>query len=211
MTFTVSIPAPDRNLLTLAEMKDALGITDSASDAKLETLGLQLSDLISDECCIPSDGVNIPTHRSETIVETFRLNNGANPLIISRRFVSWVASITEDGTELSAADFAIERAGGLLSRLDSSGGVICWTAREVIVTYDAGFAIVPATLKLAATTVLREQWSAARRDPLLRRDSVYGVGEREYWVDSSSGSGTNNSALSGQSSAMLNSYRYYAI
>jgi hypothetical protein len=64
-------------------------------------------------------------------------------------------------------------------------------------------------LKLAAITVLREQWSAASRDPLLRRERVDGVSEMEFWVNSSSGSAM--SALSGVAASMLHPYRSVAI
>jgi hypothetical protein len=207
--FVVSAPATDRNLLTIAEMKAALGITDSDSDAALTTLGLQISDMIARECCVAADGVAAPTLKRETIVETFRLNRRVNPLRLGRRFVDSIASVVEGEVALTAADYEAKKAAGFVARLDASGGVASWPATKIVVTYFAGFATVPEPLKLAAITVLREQWSAASRDPLLRRERVDGVSEMEFWVNSSSGSATG--ALSGVAASMLDPYRYIVI
>jgi hypothetical protein len=207
--FIVSVPATDRNLLTLAEMKAALGISGSNSDAALTTLGLQISDMIARECCVAADGVTAPTLRRETIIETFRLDRRINPLRLARRFVDSITSIVEAEVTLTGADYEAEKAAGLINRLDASGGVVCWQAAKIVITYLAGFATVPEPLKLAAITVLREQWSAASRDPLLRRERVDGVSEMEFWVNSSSGSATG--ALSGVAASMLQPYRSVVI
>lgn len=195
-------------------MKAALGIADSSSDAKLATLGLQISDLITRECRVPAEGVTPPTLRRETIVETLRLAQNTQytqrpHLILSRRFVGAVSSVTVDGTALVASDYEIDKGAGLLRRLDSSGNVVCWSAAITVVTYTAGFETVPEPLKLAAITVLREQWSAASRDPLAKRETVDGIGSTEYWVNASTGA--EYGAISGPACAMLAPYRYYAI
>jgi hypothetical protein len=208
---TVSVPAPDRNLLTLNEMKSALGIAGSASDDALTVLGLQISDLISAECRVPVDGVKPPTLRSETIVETFRQIKTVHPLILSRRFVGAISSLAKDGVALTASDYEVDKAAGLVSRLNSAGGVICWPSALIVATYTAGFDTVPEMLKLAAITVLREQWAAIKRDPLLRRERVDGIGEREYWVNSATGQASLASAVSGVAEAMLSSYRYWPL
>ena len=209
--FTVSVVAGDRALLTLDECKAALGITDTASDAKLNTLRAQISDMIAAECCVPASGVVPPTFRSETIVETFRLERDAPVLILSRRWVTSIASVIEDGVVLAASLYEIESAAGSLTRLDDGGGVICWDAEKIVVTYVAGFSTVPENLKLAAITVLREQWAAARRDPLMKRERVEGIGEREYWVNSSTSGGVTPMAISGPATAMLGPYRYFTV
>lgn len=204
--FTISSAAADRNLLTLAEMKAALGITDSSSDAALTTLGLQISDLIARECKVPAEGVAPPTLRKETLVETFRQTVRVNPLILARRFVDTITSVVEDGVTLTTADYETDKAAGLTTRLDSSGGVVCWPAVKIVVTYSCGFETVPELLKLAAITVLREQWSAKSRDPLVKAKEIDGISRTEYWVNASSGSSAG--VFSGVAAAMLTPYRY---
>jgi len=202
---TVSGAAADRNLLTLAEMKTALAITGSGSNDALTALGLQISDMIARECCVAADGVAPPTLRRETIVETLRLDRRVSPLRLARRFVDSITSIVEAGVTLNVADYEVEKAAGLIRRLDASGDIVCWPGEKIVVTYLAGFETVPEPLKLAAITVLREQWSAASRDPNVRAEAVDGIGRTEYWVNSSTGASSSR-AMSSVAMAMLGPY-----
>ena len=211
MTFTVTVPAPDRTLISLAEAKAALGITNTASDATLATLIAQISDLIARECKVPEDGASPPTLRRETIVETFRQDKRVSPLILARRFVGSITSVVEDGVTLAATDYETDKAAGLVSRLDASGNIICWPMAKIVATYTAGFETIPEPLKLAAITILREQRSAASRDPMLRGETVEGLGRFDYWVNAAPGSGSSVSAVSGVAAAMLDGYRYFQV
>jgi hypothetical protein len=205
MSFTVSVPAADRNLLTLAEIKLALGVTDSSQDAALTALGLRVSDMIAEFCRVPRDGVTPPTLRRETLIDTMRLDGCVSPLILTRRFVDTVSSITVDGTALETTDYETDKSAGLVKRISSSGSIISWSGRVIVVTYLAGFGTVPEALKLAAITVLREQSSAAERDPLLKRERVDGIGEREFWVSAAPGI-SSVGAISGVAASMLDPY-----
>lgn len=210
MTFTVTSAASNRSLLTIAEIKSALGITTSDRDAELTALGLQVSDIISEECCVPSDGVAIPTLMRETIEESARITRCTLPLVLSRRFVASISSVAIDGTALDDVEYEIDRSPGLLTRL-SDGKPIAWEAStKVVVTYTAGFSEIPGSLKRAALTVLREQYSEDQRNPLIKRERNDGIGEIEWWVNASSGSSGAN-AISGVAAAMLDAYRYMAV
>jgi hypothetical protein len=208
--FVVSDAAVDRNLLTLAEMKAALGITDSGSDVALTTLGLQISDMIAAECRVPVDGVQPPTLRRETVVETFRHRSDVTSLVLSRRFVDAVANIAENDVELAPSDYAVEKAAGLISRLSSAGNIVCWRSTSVTVTYSAGFDLVPEALKLAAITILREQWSTHDRDPLVRSETVDDVSRIDYWVGGF-GSSSKPSAISPSAAAMLAPFMHHPL
>jgi hypothetical protein len=211
MSFTVSVAAADRSLLTLDECKAALGITATTSDTALNTLRAQISDMIAEECCVPASGVITPTFRSETIIETFRLGPSVPVLTLARRWATSITSVVEDGVTLANTLYEVEPSTGLLTRLDADDGQIAWDASKVVVTYIAGFSTVPENLKLAAITVLREQWASARRDPLMKRERVDGIGEREFWVNSSTSGGVAPAAISSVASAMLGPYRYFPV
>lgn len=209
---TVVTPAADRALLTLAEIKGALGVTTSDRDEQLAALGLQIADMISDECRVPRGGIVPLTLRSELLEETIRLDRSENDLILSRRFISAVTAVELDGVALDLATIEIGAGAGMLSRIVSRRKK-CWECGEYVVSYTAGFAEVPGPLKRAAITVLREQASADDRDPLLKRyrRKTEGVseGEWEYWVNASTGG--SGEAISGPARAMLKQYRYVAV
>lgn len=199
MTISVSVAATDRSLVTAAEVLAAIGATASSE------MIAYVSDMISLECRIVADGVNPPTLREETIVETIRVAKSKSELILSRRFISDVASVTVDGSALAETEYELDPGSGILTRIDATGAVICWERSKVIVTYDAGFAVVPDPLKLAAIRVIQEQLSASARDPLLRGETVEGIGRFDYWVNG--GGASASGAISGSVSAMLDPYR----
>jgi hypothetical protein len=199
LTVSVSVAATDRSLATAAEVLAALGETVTAA------MILYVSDLISLECRVVGDGVNPPTLREETIVETIRVASSKGELILSRRFIGDVASVTVDGSALAETEYEVDPGSGILTRIDSTGAVICWNRGKVVVTYDAGFAVVPETLKLAAIRVIQEQLSASARDPLLRGETVEGIGRFDYWVNG--GGASASGPISGAVSAMLDPYR----
>ncbi len=203
--FTVVTPATDRSLLTTAELRTVVGVSDASRDAELAALNIQVSDLIARECGVVSDGINPPTLRRETVAETFRSRAwrcGSGGLLLARRPVFTVSQITEDGEALTVADYELDRGAGLLLRL--SGDVrSAWAFNGLSVQYVAGYDVVPEDLKLAAAMTAREMLSQRSRDPLMKREVVNGVGELEYWV----GASATGSALSPAILAILAPYR----
>lgn len=166
--------------------------------------------MVSRACRVPSDGVNAPTLLSEPIVETFRLKSEASALYLARRFVTAIVSVVEDGVALDAADYEVEKATGILTRLDDDDEPMMWPCAKVVVTYTAGFAAAPNDLKLAAQAALREHWSAFQRDPLLRSETTEGVGSFTYWVNTGAG-GTGGAPVSDFVLGMLAPYRYFPV
>ena len=205
--FTVSVAATDRNLLTIADVTAVLGDSTVAQVPAIDTVLLQLSDMIARECGVPADGIKPPTLRRETIVETIRMTRNESVLRLSRRFVDTVSSIAEDGTALVAGtDYEIDKAAGVLRRLDTDGNIEEWPQSIVVCTYTAGFNTVPTDLKLAAIRVLQDQLSASSRDPLLKSEVVEGIGRFDYWVGATNGPKTPG-AISPVAAAMLDPYR----
>lgn len=179
--FTVSIPAADRALLTIEQLRAAAGVTGTDQDAVLLALGLRIADEIADHCRVPSDGVHPPTLLRETLVETIRLTCGTQPLVLARRWLGEV-SVTVDGVAVDAADLEADAPAGLLYRLQDDRRT-AWAPGKIVVTYQAGFSEAPSALVGAAEQLVRLQRSQASRDPLARSERVRTEGVEEIQTD----------------------------
>jgi hypothetical protein len=211
MTFTIPVQAEDRRLVTQADVVAHLGTGVASRIPMLDVMIRQVSDLIATECGVARSGALPPTLRRETILETFNLARPAKKLILSRRFVDQLSSITEDGSALGASHYRVDQTAGIVERLDSSGRPAEWCATEIVALYTAGFDEVPGGLKLAAIRAIHEQVSASSRDPLLKSESVDGISRFDYWVNGASGGSASGGAFSPGVLALLNDYRSYAL
>lgn len=180
-TFAVTVPADDLSLLTIEELRTAVGVTGAAEDAALKTLGSRLSASIAKQCCIASDGINPATLMLETCTETFRAIRSPRELILARRPVTEITSVSENGALVDPADYEIRRGAGILTRL-SGDRFSCFPSGKITVVYKAGFEDVPEDLKLAACKLAIALYSETARDPNLKRVNIPDVLEREYWV-----------------------------
>lgn len=200
-TFTVTTPASELSLLTVEELRAAIGVTDTSQDAALTTLGLRLSASIAEQCGVASDGVHPVTLLSETCSEVFRPARHQQDLILARRPVGEITSVTENGTMLDAADYEIRRGSGILTRL-SGDRFSCFPCGKITIVYVAGFETVPDDLKLAASKLAAALYSETARDPNLKRIDIPDVEMREYWVGPS-----DDPLLSAEISDLLAPYR----
>jgi len=151
---TIATPALDLILLTLAEARAAVGVTDSSQDAQLEILRKRVSAAITAACRVASAGATPPTLRLEVVSDTYRLKSRHEALILSRRPVVTVSSVVEDGTTLAATDYEVDASAGLLKRL-SGDEYTCWSCGKIVVAYSAGWETVPEDLKEAASKLAR--------------------------------------------------------
>lgn len=177
--FSVTTPATDLSLLTIAELRAAAGIGDASRDAQLAIIGRGVSAAIARRCNVVSDGVNPPTLLRETCTEVFRWT-GCGPLPLARRPVVEITSVTVDGTAVDAADYEID-GGRYLQRL-SSDALSYWADGKITVIYVAGYQTAPDDLKLAATKLATATFAESGRDPSLKRVEIPGVSLHEYWV-----------------------------
>lgn len=181
---TITTPAADRSLLTLAELREATGIADGSRDAALTTLGARVASTLAAACRIRSSGVTPATFRLEAVSEVFREVWSEKQLFLSRFPVVSVAAVSEDAESVTTADYELMHGAGVLRRL-SADRPVCWRGAKITVVYTAGWAVVPDDLKLAAVKTANLLWlesGPSPRDPNLRRERVEGVGEAEYWV-----------------------------
>lgn len=183
MLFEVITPATDLTLLTPEELRVAAGLAsdDVSKDALLTIFEAQIAEEIATDCNVATASNCPPTLRSEAVQDTFRLGTYSTGLILSRRHVSTITSIVESGLTLVATDYVLEAEGGRLTRLFFERewqwpGGFSWVGTpgaysKIVVSYVAGFAIVPASLKAEAVVRLQLKLSENSRDPLVRSTS----------------------------------------
>ncbi|KPF84469.1 hypothetical protein IP70_15680 [alpha proteobacterium AAP38] len=184
---TLITPAADLGLLSIAELRAAVGLAagDGSRDAELTALGLRVAGLITGYCRVAAAGVSPPTLRAETVEEVWRLPQPVKPLILSRRFVASITSASIAGTALDAGLLELEASAGLLHRLDSADRRCPWPCEDkIVVRYVAGFSTVPDALKSCAIDLVRMMDSVSGRDPLLRAQQWEGIGREEYQITS---------------------------
>lgn len=180
----VTTPATDRSLLTIDELRAATGVA-TGSAADLAALGARVAAAITRGCLVAAAAAVPPTLRQETLTETFRPPRPVASLTLSRRPVVAVTSIVMGEVALDTDGFEVEGTAGLVRRLCGDRW-IAWPCSKIVVVYDAGWAMVPDDLKLAASKLAALLWSSQGRDALLKRERIDSPGvdetEREYWV-----------------------------
>ena len=162
------------DLTTLATAKRELGVADTAQDARITDLISEASDLVAQWC-------NRSGFGRETLRQTARLASPVDVLVLQRDLGVTITAIIEDGRALPAEDY--ERAGVLLYRL-RDGVRAPWTARTVIVDYEAGFVLpdeAPPALERACLDLLAGLWHGQGRDPAVRNETTEGVGAVGYF------------------------------
>lgn len=181
---TVTTPASSLQLLTIAEMRAAAGVTDAAQDDDLNAMGLRIAATIATECRVAIGAGGEPTLLRETLTEVIRQVN-VDYLFLSRRHNVSITSIVVDGDTLTADDYEVDAESAKLTFLIDDVPVK-WRANKVTVVYAAGFSTVPADLKLAAMDFFRLAWQEKSRDPSLKSQEIDVPGvervKNEYWV-----------------------------
>lgn len=171
---TVTAAASSHDLITVAQAKAELGISGSSEDSLLTALVAQASAMITGWC-------GRDTFITETLVQTERLNEGQDCLVLARELGVAITSIVEDGETLAADDW--ERDGALLYRLDDDTRIL-WPPVKVVITYTAGFTVgsnVPTILQRAALDATVTLYRSRGRDVTIRSEQTEGVGETQYF------------------------------
>lgn len=187
---TIASPNTDRSLLTLAELRAAAGVSDGSKDATLVPLGAYVSASITSACKVKKSGVVPPTLRLETVTETFLFKSLQRSLVLARRPVVSVTSVTQTESLLSDTEYTLDAAAGILYRSNAAGYYYTmpngpygwWPCGNTVVEYTAGYATVPDDLKYAAIKFVQAELTTGSRDPNLKRLRIEGVSEREWWV-----------------------------
>lgn len=171
---TVVTPAASTNLTTMTAASNMLGIPQETEglDIAIE----QASGMIVDHCRRPFG--------LETVREIFRWPRSG--LLLARSPAISFVSIDEGGNALTADDYELD--GETLFRVSHSCR-LPWVG-QITVTYSAGYVLpgdtgtqtLPAPVERAAVLVAGSILSSRARDPMLRSETVEGVGSTSWWV-----------------------------
>ena len=197
---TVVTPAVTGDLTVLATVKAELGIQGSAEDAYLSSLICQASGMLAAFCGRPSFG-------TERLRQVERLERPRDAILLKRNLQPRVLSVAEDGTVLPTSVY--ELSGALLYRLEADHRVPWVADRKIEITYDSGYDLLtglPHDLERACLEVIKATYHARARDPLLRSESVEGIGA-SAWLDPRTGM----EALPPQAAALAAPYRAWAL
>jgi hypothetical protein len=195
-------PATTADLTLLATAREELGIADGESDVMLARWIHEASAQVADYL-----------HRDlaqETLKETFRSSRASvwgHLLILQRRPIDSVSSVTEDGETVDPAEYTIDQEAGMLRRLSSGGDIRQWRGETIVATYVAGYDLIgdlSRSVEQACLIILRHRWAARRRDPMLRTQDVTGVISQSWWIGGNPG---DDPAMPPEAAALLDRHR----
>jgi hypothetical protein len=197
------LEAGDRWLTTIAMAIDVAGVPATTPEDEVARLVGLASSAVSRHC-------NRVFGR-ERLREAVR--PGAGQLILSRRPVFQLHSVTGDGNLVELDGVELDGEAGLLGRLDAAGDACAWWNRRVIVEYSAGWAMpgtpgrdLPEDIEQACLLMIADAVAGEGRDPRLRSESTEGVGSTS-WLDPRPG----QEQLPPQAAGLLRPYRRIAI
>lgn len=177
---TVITPATNRRLTEVDTVKAVLGVTGATDDTLIGTLIDQMSAAAESYCN--------RVFAKETIEETFRHLAGLDFIILRRRPVVDIASITVDGVALEETQYEVDAEAGFLYRLDGSDCRVRWCASKVVISYDGGYVppgdegrTLPQDLEAGVIELIKVSYLSRKRDPGLKREFVPGVIDYEYF------------------------------
>lgn len=192
--------APSQDLTMLATAKQELGVTGTASDARIAELILQASSACAAYCNRPR-GFGRATFR-----ETLRPFGGRmclTVIVLLEDIAPLVSSVVVDGVALDAADWTLQ--GSLLYRLTSDAPAQWHYTSKIMITYQAGFellATLPAGIERACLITVQALYASQGANPLIRSVSAEDVGQVSF-LDPRTGM----EALPAQAAGLLAPYR----
>lgn len=213
----VTVPATNHRLVTLEVVKAELRVTGTSEDDFLGNAIDRASAAIERWCN--------RVFAVETVRETFArsqlagfhmpaFGNSSDSLVLTRWPVVSLVSVTESGSALATSAYEFDPASGLLYRLGNGGLRRPWMNGAAVVEYQAGYVLpgddgrdLPADIERAAVMLVKAEWFARDRDPLVKTEDVTGVLATTYWVGGIPGGGTLPPDVEG----LLSPYRSPAV
>jgi len=147
------------NLITLAEYKEAEGLSNPKDDLRLQTLIPSISELVKTYC-----GNSLLDYYSTNKVETFSIDWATSVVQLTESPLNTVVSVEERRSyneayaTLTTAnfDYYVDGNTDSIIRTNSGGRTINWATGvgAVKITYTAGYATLPVDLKLAVIDLM---------------------------------------------------------
>lgn len=205
---TVVTPATSTSLTTLARASAMLGYE----------LGQDV-DIIAERCIREASAMVVDYCRRpfarETVLEVFYgAAKCCDGLLLGRSPVTNFASVTSEEVLLTTTDYAYDPELGKLYRSDAAGHLFQWGWGSVSVVYTAGYTLpdddvastwtLPLAVERAATLIAGAYLSTRQRDPMVRSETVEGVGATTWWEPASAG------LISPEAESLLAPYRRLA-
>lgn len=175
----IAAPGAGGDLTTLAQVKAYGAISGTEADVLLATLISAASERIKRYL------------RRDLVPATYTDQELDGPGTLALRLpqypVTAISAVTLEGSALAGTDYSLEASSGLLYYTPGGGDPAPWPRgrRNVTVTYDAGFAALPADLMLAATITVVWDYkrTGAGGSRLGDRASVVGDDTAQFLVD----------------------------
>lgn len=179
MALTIIEPAAETKLTTIAAAKAELQVSSGADDAYLGTAIDQASDAVRSWCK--------RVFAIESVRETFNPAQAGKALMLSRWPVVTITAVTVNGTAEDVARTEAEDSGHLF-RLDANGCRIHWPSGRLVIEYRAGFVLpgrpgrtLPNDIERAILSLVKANWFARTRDPMIRSETTDGAGSTDYF------------------------------
>ncbi len=169
----VSVPASNRDLVRIDDVRTQLNIVDGSEDDNLALWIQQASAAV--------ERYENRIYAKETVEQTERRDGCSLSGIVLERFpVTDVMAVTEDGTALGTDEY--ERDGSILYRV-RGGDRSYWSSGKIVIVYMAGFDIddIPGNVKRAVIITVNHYRLGTDRDPQLRSEVVDGAGSSSYF------------------------------
>lgn len=175
---TVITPATASDLTTVDRARTMLGLT-AGDDDMLAIAIPQVSQMVVDHCRRPFS--------VETVREVFR-DPSRHGVLLARAPVTSFLTVTEGETALAVDQYEYDASTGTLHHL-SGACRVCWYA-PLRVEYVAGYSLpadtgtwtLPAAIERATLLLIGTFLSARDRDPLVRSETVDGIGSTSWWI-----------------------------
>ena len=194
-----------RNLTTQANVKTALKIAVSTSDALIDFLIPRVTKLIVDDCKLASDAAgSTPTFARETLRATWQVDpegacRGVDLYLPWRLPVFSIDSVVEDGaTRTVATDFVLMSANPGRLRRVAADEPVEWSPGKIVVVFKAGFDVATSLatnidpgIEMAAIEQIKAMLFAANRDPAIRSENVPDVAAVTWSVPGGDTMGAN--------------------
>lgn len=172
----------DYDLVDLATVKLELGITDTGSDTILDPIITQCSKAIARYCRRQFIEQNVTQTFFPDVSRHHRLTSKSNAIVLSRKPISSITTITLDGNAIDAAHVRIISKEGMLYRLTDDEYVTGWDITKLLeIVYIGGYASIPEDIQRAAILWIKEFFIGIEDDPRVKSENNYNVASFSYF------------------------------